>query len=77
MDSIDIFIGKIEAELEGLEPGSMKPEVNYRDLPGWSSMYSLLLVALCESEYNTSVSGEDLRNCKTVQQLYDLVNSRQ
>jgi acyl carrier protein len=76
MDSIDIFIEKLENELDGIEKGSLKPDVHYRDLPSWSSMYALVLVAFCETEYNTTITGEDLRSCKTVTDLYTLVSNR-
>ncbi len=76
MESISTFISKIEAEIDGLPPGSLKPETNYRDLPEWSSMHALVLIALSETEYNVTLTGDDLRKCSTVQHLYDLINSR-
>ena len=35
----------------------------------WSSMHALLIMALAESEYNISITGEELRNSKTLQTL--------
>jgi len=75
-DSISVFISKLENELDMLEPGSLKPEVKYRDIPDWSSMYALIIVAFCETEYNVAVTGEDLRKCETVTDLHSLVQSR-
>ncbi|MBI3509099.1 MAG: acyl carrier protein [Bacteroidetes bacterium] len=76
MDSIEIFIGKIEKEIDGIQPGTLKPETNYRDLPEWSSMHALVLIALSETEYNVTLTGEDLRVCKTVSDLYSIIKSR-
>lgn len=76
MDSIDLFIQKLERELDMVEPGTLKPEVNYRTIPNWSSMYALIIVALCETEYDVAITGEDLRKCNTVNDLYSLVASR-
>lgn len=76
MDSIDQFIQKLERELDMVEPGTLTPEVNYRTIPNWSSMYALIIVALCETEYDVAVTGEDLRKCNTVNDLYSLVASR-
>jgi acyl carrier protein len=76
MDSIDQFIQKLERELDVTDPGTLKPELNYRNIPNWSSMYALIIVALCETEYDVAVTGEDLRKCNTVQDLYNVVVSR-
>ena len=76
MDSINVFIEKLEHELDMVEPGTLKPDVNYRSIPNWSSMYALIIVALCETEYGVAVTGEDLRKCNTVADLYNVVATR-
>jgi acyl carrier protein len=75
-DHLEEFISKLERELDMLEPGSLKPDIKYRDIPNWSSMYALIIVAFCETEYNVSVTGDDLRKCETVKDLFQLVISR-
>lgn len=42
----------------------------------WSSMHALLIMALAESEYDISISGEELRNSKTLNQLFQLFESK-
>ncbi len=76
MDSIEVFGGKLEKELDGIVPGSIKPATNYREIPEWSSMHALILIALAETEYNVALTGEDLRKCNTVQDIYDVIKSR-
>lgn len=70
------FIGKIETEIEELPPGTLKPDTDYRQLPEWSSMHALIIIALAETEYNVTLTGEDLRGCRTVSDLYHIVKSR-
>ncbi len=43
----------------------------------WGSMHALLIMALAESEYNISLTGEELRNSKTIQDLYNLFESKE
>lgn len=76
MDDIATFTRKLENELDGVEPGSLQASTAYREIPAWSSMYALVLIALSETEYNVTLTGEDLRGCKTVQDLYDIIKSR-
>ncbi|MBX7093289.1 MAG: hypothetical protein K1X56_01085 [Flavobacteriales bacterium] len=76
MDSIEVFMSKIEHEIDGMAPGTLKPDIPYREIDSWSSMHSLIIIALMETEYDVAVNGEDLRKCNTVRELYDLVKSR-
>lgn len=76
MLSVQELIEKIEAEIEELPRGVLQPDTNYRQLPEWSSMHALIVLALAETEYNVALSGEDLRSCSTVTDLQKLINSR-
>lgn len=76
MDDISTFIQKLESEIDGLTPGTLQPGTSYRELPEWSSMHALVLIALSETEYNVTLTGEDLRKCVTVQDVYQLISSR-
>jgi acyl carrier protein len=76
MENIAVFIKKIEAEIEGVTPGTITPDLNFRDLPEWSSMHALILIALAETEYDVSISGQDLRGCTTIQDIYNIVSTR-
>jgi len=75
-DNLELFISKLENELDMLEPGSLKPDVKYRDIPNWSSMFALIIIAFCETEYSVAVTGADLRQCETFTDLHTLVQSR-
>jgi acyl carrier protein len=74
--TIEEFINKIESEIEEFPPGTLKPDTNPRELEQWSSMHALILIALIDSEYNVTISGEELIKCLTVNDLYNLVQSK-
>jgi acyl carrier protein len=74
--TIEDFIKQIEEEIEEFEPGVLQPATNYRDIEDWSSMHALIIIALVDTEHDVTLTGEDLRKCDTVQDLYDLVKSR-
>jgi len=76
MISLDEFVKNIELELDELEPGTLTAEVNYRDLESWSSMYALIIIAYVDSIFNVMLTGDDLRKCNTVKDLYEIIKSR-
>ena len=76
MDELSEFLRKIELEIEEITPGSLQAETSYRQLPEWSSMHALILIAISETEYDVTITGEDLRKCETFGDLYSLIKSR-
>jgi len=73
---IEEFIKHIEAEFEDLEPGTLKPESNFRDAFEWNSINALILIALIKTEYNVSINAEDIQKSKTVHDIYEIVKSK-
>lgn len=70
------FVSKVEAEIEDLEVGSLTADKDYREIEQWSSMYALILIAMIDTEYDVTLSGEDLKQSKTVRDLYEIVKSK-
>ncbi len=54
----------------------LAPELQLEDTDFWSSMHALLIMALAESEYDVSISGEDLRSSKTLGGLFELIKQK-
>lgn len=74
-DTIDQFIQKLETEFES-NPGSLKPETSFQEIEDWSSMHALIIIALIDTEYDITVTGEDLKSAETIQDLYNIVKNR-
>lgn len=76
MNTIGEFISTLETEFDELEPGTLTPDTNFSDLDEWSSMHSLIIIALIDTEYEVTITGEDLMSINKVEELYDIVKSR-
>ncbi|MCB0401881.1 MAG: hypothetical protein KDD41_07345 [Flavobacteriales bacterium] len=73
---IDGFIKKVEAEIEDLEPGTLTADKDYREIEQWSSMYALILIAMIDTEYGVTLTGEDLKKTYTLRDLYHTIQSK-
>ncbi|MEA3504171.1 MAG: acyl carrier protein [Bacteroidota bacterium] len=71
--SVTKFIEFIEEEFEELEAGSLKPDSEFRDSFEWNSVNALIIIALVDSEYDVSISADDIQNSKTVQDLFNRI----
>jgi acyl carrier protein len=45
-------------------------------MEGWSSMHALILIALVDNHYDVLLTGEELKNALTVQDLFDVISKR-
>lgn len=73
---INTFIGQIEDEFDDLKPGVLKPDSQFRDVFEWNSINALILIAMVKTEYEVTLTADDLIKAKSVQDIYDLVASR-
>ncbi|GAB4285806.1 MAG: hypothetical protein Kow0068_20620 [Marinilabiliales bacterium] len=74
--TIDHFIKIIEEEFEDIQPGKLKPESNFRDELEFTSVNALVMLSLINVEYDVTLSADELRQCNTVKDLYDIVMSK-
>lgn len=70
---IEQFTRELEAEFEDIEPGSISPQTNYRDIKGWSSMYALIVIAFVDTNFDVALNGDDLKSSQTIEDLYKII----
>ncbi|MBN2730733.1 MAG: acyl carrier protein [Bacteroidales bacterium] len=75
-DSIEHFISKIENEFEDIPEGSLNSNTNFREDFDWSSVNALILFSLLNIEYDVIITAEDIKPAETIQDLYNIVQSK-
>jgi acyl carrier protein len=73
---IQEFIGHIENEFDDLKPGILKPESKFRETFEWTSINALILIAMVKTEYDVTLTADDLVKSQTVQDIFNLVKNR-
>lgn len=75
MEKIDVqsFIVKLEDVFDTIDKGILTPDTKFRDLADWTSLNAMVLVALFETEFDRPLSFDQLRQCETIQDLYNLI----
>lgn len=54
----------------------LTPETNFRQLEEWSSLVALLVITMVDEEYGIVLPPDKMRKTNTVQELFDLVQSK-
>lgn len=52
------------------------PTTDYKSLEEWNSLTALSVIAMVDDDCQKRITGADLRACTTVEDLYNLVESK-
>lgn len=77
MVSIEEFTNQLAAEFEDIDPSSITPQTNYREIKNWSSMYALIIIAFVDANFDVQLNAENLKNSQTIKDIYDIIISKQ
>lgn len=73
---IQQFIANVTDQFDDLDV-ELTPVTEFRKLEAWSSLVALLIITMVDEEYNIVLPPEEMRKTNTIQELYDLVASKQ
>ena len=70
------FIEKFAEAIECENPENLMADTKFRDLPEWSSLAALSIIAMADEEYDTEISGTKLRSAETLLDLFNLISNK-
>jgi acyl carrier protein len=70
------FIQNFADQFDETDASVFTAETKFKELDEWSSLIALSIIAMVDEEYDVTLKGDDVRNSSTIQDLYDIVNSR-
>ena len=70
------FIENFVEQFDDTDASEFKPETEFKALDEWSSLIALSVIAMVDEEYDVQLKGDDIRNSKTVEDLYNVVKSK-
>lgn len=72
--NITEFIEKFTEQFD--EEVKIAPPTNYRELEEWSSLTALNVLMMIDEEYGVGLPADEMRKTNTIQELFDLVQSK-
>ena len=70
------FIEKFASQLETTDVSELTADTEFKALSEWSSLMALSIIALVDEEYGVAIKGNDIREAETIEDLYNIVESR-
>ena len=74
--TIEEFVEKVQDELQDTPAEKITADTNYKELDEWGSLVALSIISMVDDEMDKRVTGADLRNCSTIEELFNLVESK-
>jgi len=67
------FINNFADQFDDLDVATISPETEFMALDGWNSLVALSVIAMVDEEYDVTLKGNDIREAKTIEGLYNRV----
>ncbi|WP_034343157.1 acyl carrier protein [Comamonas badia] len=71
--SIDDFIEQFQTAVDFQEPVNVTAGTELRSLPEWDSLAALGVIVMFDVEHGKTITGDDIKNCATLADLYKLL----
>ena len=72
-----IFIEHFASQFDETDTSEFQADTKFKDLTEWSSLMALSIIAMVDLEYKVALKGDDIRNSNTIENLFEIVKSRQ
>lgn len=70
------FITNFADQFEDTDASEITESTDFKELDEWSSLTGMGVIAMTRLEYGKQISGAEIRSCKTVKDLYDLIKNK-
>ena len=58
------------------DPSEITLSTEFRNLDEWSSLITLSVIAMADEEYDVKLTGDDIKNAETVEDLYNIIKDK-
>ena len=73
---INDFIEKFAEIFDETDAATLTPETNFREIAEWSSLSALGVIALADEEFEVELTGNELRNANTIQDIFEILSTK-
>ncbi len=74
--NLDEFVKAFAGEFDETPIENFAAKTVYKDLDEWGSLTALSIIALAMEEFGKKITGADLRNCSTIEDLYNFIQAK-
>jgi len=69
------FVKNFASQFEETDMNEFSPSTQFKNLKEWSSLIALNIIAMVDEEYGIEIKGKEIRESKTIEDLFNAVKS--
>lgn len=70
------FIENFANQFDDTDASEFKADTVFKELDEWSSLIALSIIAMVDEEYDITIKGDDIRNSRTIEDLFNAVKAK-
>ena len=71
--TLEDFVTQFADQFDDTDASEITASTEFHLLDEWSSLTGMGVIALVKTEYGKTITGKELRECETVEDVYNLV----
>lgn len=74
--NIKEFIEHFAEQFDDTAAEVFNPETEFKELDEWNSLIALSIISMVDEEYDVTIGGADIRNAKTIEDLFKIIERK-
>ena len=70
------FIENFAEQFDDTDASEIQADTEFHELDEWGSLTGMGVIAMVKTTYGKTISGKEIRECVTVEDLFKLVESK-
>lgn len=73
---LEEFVNHFASQFDETPADAFTPSTVFKSLEEWSSLTALSVIAIVDEELDVRITGADIRNSNTIEELFTLIQSK-
>lgn len=70
------FVAQFAEQFDDTDASEIQASTMFHELEEWSSLIGMGVIAMAKIEYGKSISGKEIKDCKTVEDVFNLIKNK-
>ena len=70
------FVANFAEQFDDTDASEIQANTDFHDIDEWGSLVGMGVIAMVKTTYGKTITGKEIRECVTVEDLFNLVASK-
>ena len=70
------FISNFASQFDDTDASMIMADTKFHELDEWGSLISMSIIAMAKTQYGKTITGKEIRECETVEDLFNLIAAK-